>query len=60
MLKTKTLWQNKIKKDKTKNDKYDESYPILNHRYAVKSYKTHIFRRKTRKGIENPKPGGKP
>jgi len=38
---------------------FNQSYPILNHRYAVKSRKTQIIRRKTQKTMENPRSGSK-
>jgi len=37
MLKNKVPWWKKIKKDETRNKKYNKAYPILNHRYPVKS-----------------------
>jgi len=60
MLKSKVPLQSKRKKKEARNKKCIKSFPMLNHRYAVKSKKKQIFRRKTQKGIENPDLGAKP
>jgi len=42
------IQQNKINKD-DRNEKYDKSYPILNHRHAVKTLKALNIQKKKQK-----------